>query len=418
MRFTVRRQASAEVSPCCHRPSGGDVACSVHVGVARPGVAGLALENRLALTISGGDVPAHRASLRRVGGRDLLDPTGSLVLQTCGEQAPAASSDATVEAALMCGPLAGLLHSSARRASHSAHVEGFDADRLEAPRDVRGGLLDPVLATVSLTRLQLRDRQLCPSPPVGAARGARKPLLQHRQPPRLTSGKTGCVQKFTGRQCRRHGNATVDTHHAARTRTSYRIRDVGERDKPPAGPIAGDAVGLHTRWDRPREAETNPADFRHPDTTEPAVQTRNVMRFHPDLPEPLMRTGFTPRRAAMRSQEKVAHSLSGISQRLLLHGLRPSGQPVILGAGRSQLSALLVEAGRTTPWLPVLVLLEGQIPDITRMTAMVAQHHRLLSGRKQPVSRHPNKLSTTTDKSPKGEAVLAPSATARTFSAA
>jgi hypothetical protein len=34
LRFTVRRPASAEVSPCCHRPSGGDVAWRVHVDVA------------------------------------------------------------------------------------------------------------------------------------------------------------------------------------------------------------------------------------------------------------------------------------------------------------------------------------------------------------------------------------------------
>ena len=33
MRLTVRRPASAEVSPCCHRPSGGDIACGVHVSI-------------------------------------------------------------------------------------------------------------------------------------------------------------------------------------------------------------------------------------------------------------------------------------------------------------------------------------------------------------------------------------------------
>ncbi len=38
MRFTVRRPPNGEVSPCCHRPSGGDVACSVDVGVAPPAV--------------------------------------------------------------------------------------------------------------------------------------------------------------------------------------------------------------------------------------------------------------------------------------------------------------------------------------------------------------------------------------------
>ena len=219
MRFTVRRQASAEVSPCCHRPSGGDVPCSVHVGVARPGVAGFALENRLALAVLGSDVPARRASLRRVGGRDLLDPTESLVLQARGEQTPAALADATVEAALLCGPLARLLDGSARRARHSAHVKGFDADRLEAPRDVRGGLLDPVFASIGFTRFQLRDRQLRASSPIGAAYGAREPLLQHLQPLRLTPGKAGCVQQFASRS-RRFRNWFTQSERGTAIRTA------------------------------------------------------------------------------------------------------------------------------------------------------------------------------------------------------
>jgi hypothetical protein len=34
LRFTVHRPASAEVSPCCHRPSGGDVVCGIGLSVA------------------------------------------------------------------------------------------------------------------------------------------------------------------------------------------------------------------------------------------------------------------------------------------------------------------------------------------------------------------------------------------------
>src|SRR5277367_6689040 len=81
LRFTVRRPASAEVSPCCHRPSGGDVACGVHVCVARPRAAGDALENRLALAVFGCDVPTVGASLRRIRRRDDFDPPQALVLQ-------------------------------------------------------------------------------------------------------------------------------------------------------------------------------------------------------------------------------------------------------------------------------------------------------------------------------------------------
>jgi hypothetical protein len=64
LRFTVRRPPTGEVSPCGHRPSGGDIACGVHVGIARPGIAGFALEHRLALAVFGCDVPTRRASLR------------------------------------------------------------------------------------------------------------------------------------------------------------------------------------------------------------------------------------------------------------------------------------------------------------------------------------------------------------------
>ena len=87
LRFTVRRPASAEVSPCCHRPSGGDVACSIHVRMARPRPAGDTLENRLALAVFRRDMPAAGASLRRIRCRDELKPPQDLMLQP-GHLAP------------------------------------------------------------------------------------------------------------------------------------------------------------------------------------------------------------------------------------------------------------------------------------------------------------------------------------------
>jgi hypothetical protein len=408
LRFTVRRPASAEVSPCCHRPSGGDVACCVHVGVARAHGAGFALENRLALAVSGSDVPAHRASLRRVRGRDPLYPTMGLVLQTRGEQTPPASADATVQPAFLCNANTRLLDRSACRAGHRTHVKGFDADRVEAPRDVSGDFFDPVLASVCLTRSQPRDRQLRASSPVGAALRACQALLQHPQLPGLPAAQTGGVQQFAGRQCRRYGNTTVDTHHAPVTRTGDRIRDVGEGYEPAAGPIVGDPVGLHPHWNRPGEAEAHPADLGHPHPPEPAIQALDVMGFDRDLPESFMYTGFAPGRAAVRTTEKVAHGLGEVAQRLLLDGLRAGRQPIVLGTGRGQLSTLLVVTGRATPRLPVLLLLDGQVPHIPGMATMLAQHHRLLSGRKQPVSRHASNVTSTTDKPPKGEAAFPP----------
>ncbi len=140
MRFTVRRPPLGEVSPCCHRPSGGDVACSVDVGAASARCAGLALEDRLALAIFRCGVPAHRASLRRVRGRDLLDPTVSLVLQPGGEKPPTAAADRPIQSALLSNTNTRLIDGPSRGASHRPHVEGFDPDRVEAARDVSGGL--------------------------------------------------------------------------------------------------------------------------------------------------------------------------------------------------------------------------------------------------------------------------------------
>ena len=258
MRFTVRRPPIGEVSPCCHRPSGGDVACSVDVGVAPSSSAGFALENRLALAVPGSDVPTHRASLRRKCGRDLLDPAVSLVLQTRSEKPPTTAADRPVQPALLSNAHTGLLHSSPRGTGHRPHVKGFDPDRVEAARNVSSGFLDPVLAPIDLTRPQFRDRHFRSRAAVGASLGAGEPLLQHRQPLGLTWGQTGCVQHFAGRQRSRNNHAAVDTDHAVVAWTGNRVWDVGERDMPAAGPITGNTVRLDTRRHRPRQPEPHP----------------------------------------------------------------------------------------------------------------------------------------------------------------
>jgi hypothetical protein len=246
LRFTVRRPASAEVSPCCHRPSGGDVACSVHVGVAWTRVAGLALENRLALTVSGHGVPAYGASLRRVRGRDLLDPTRGFVLQPRSEQAPTAAADTPVQTAFLGNTHTRLLHRSSRRAGHRTHIKCFNSDGIEPARKVRGGFFDPIPTSVSLAGPKFCDRALRANSPV-----------------------------------------------------------------------------------------------------------------------------------------------------------RP-----MLGAGRGQLSALLVITRRATTRLPVQLLLDRQVPYVAGMPAMLGQDHRLLGSRKQPISRHPRNLTITTDNPPNGDAAL------------
>jgi hypothetical protein len=120
----------------------------------------------------------------------------------------------------------------------------------------------------------------------------------------------------------------------------------------------------------------------------------------------------------MRAREEVPHGLGKVAQRLLLHGLRPGGKPAMLSACRGQLRALLVVARGLQSWPPVLLLLNSQVPHIPGMPAMLGQLHRLLSGGKQPISRHPRNLTATTDNSPKGEAAFSPPAEATGFYAA
>jgi hypothetical protein len=136
------------------------------------------------------------------------------------------------------------------------------------------------------------------------------------------------------------------------------------------------------------------------------------------LPEPFVHTGFAPRRAPVRAAEEIAHRLSEIPQRLLLHRLGAGGQPIVFGARGGQLRTLLVVVRRATARLPMLLLLDRQIPHITGVAAMLSQNRRLLSSRKQPISRHTENLTPTTDTTQKGEAAFRPPAQARGFHAA
>jgi hypothetical protein len=418
LRFTVRRPADAEVSPCCHRPSGGDVACCVEVGVARSCGAGLALEHRLALAVSGSDIPAHRATLRRVGGRDLLDPTMGFVLQSRGEQTPTAAADAPVKPAFLSNSVSGLLDSSARAARHGPHIEGFDANRVEPARDIGGQLLDPILSPGGLFGLQFGDRQLRASAPLRSASGAGQPLLQQSQSRRLTAGQAGHIEHFPGGQGCRYRDTAVDTDHRAITGASDRRRCVGKGQMPTPGPITGNPIRLHTVRHRARAAKPHPANLGHPHPPETPIEPLDVTHLDRHLPEPLVHTGFAPRRAPVRATEEITHRLREIPQRLLLHGLRTGRQPLVLGTRGRQLDALLVVARRATARLPKLLLLDRQIPHVPGMAAMLSQRCHLLSSRKQPISRHTQNLSPTTDTTQKGEAALPPRVKARGFHAA
>ena len=214
MRFTVRRPPNGEVSPCCHRPSGGDVACSVDVGVAPASSAGFALENRLALAVPGRDVPTRRASLRRIRGRDLLDWAVSLVLQTRSERPPTTAADRTVEPAFC-----------ATRTPGCSTVPR--AERVIARTSRASILIESNRRAISVVAFSTQSLRRSPSRAFSFA--IARLVRARRLEPRLARAsrccntfsrfaspwsKTGCVQQFAGRQCRRHGDSTVDTDHA------------------------------------------------------------------------------------------------------------------------------------------------------------------------------------------------------------
>jgi len=105
-------------------------------------------------------------------------------------------------------------------------------------------------------------------------------------------------------------------------------------------------------------------------------------------------------------------------QRLLLHRLRACRQPRVFCARGGQLRALLVVARRATARLPMLLLLDRQIPHISGMEAMLGQPRHLLRSRKQPIPRHTENLAFTTDTTRKEKRRFLPRLKARGLHAA
>ena len=397
MRFTVRRPANAEVSPCWHRPSGGDVACGVDVGIARPRIAGDAPENRLALAVFRRDMPAVRASLRRIRCRDELNPSQGFVLQPGYQQSPALAADLAVEAAFLRHPGARVFTRPARRAGHRAHLQVLDTDGVEAPRQIGGGPFHPVAAAICVAGAQPRDGQPGSCAPVRSSVCPGQTLLQPAQPLGFAGTKTRSMQQLPVGQGNRDRYAPINAHHAAITGPQGRVRDGGESDVPAPRAIQSDSIGLHGVGDGARPAELDPPDLGYPDLPMAAVQPLEVSWSDSDLAESFMRAGLAPRRGAVSTVKKVAHRLGEVPQRLLLHGLRPGCQPVIFGAGCGQLGTLLVVSGRFSAWLPMPLLRYGKIPHKPGMATVLDQCCRLLTGGKQPKPAHINNLSRATD---------------------
>ena len=350
MRFTVRRPGQHPASPCSHRPSGGDIACRIHIGVALMST-GDASENRLALTVLWCTVPAGRTGLRREYGIDPLD--------------------------------------SPCRTCHRLDVKVLNPYQVEASGEVGGGLLDPISSPIRFSHLQPGDGTLDPTAPIRPTFRTRQLTAQHGQPPLLPGGQRAAVEKLPRREGGRNSHTTIDAHDFAVARSRNRLWDHHEDDMPAAGAIATNSEGLDAAWHRTRPAEPHPTNLGHPDPTSTAIQPLNVLGLDVDLPKSLVLSGLAPRRPAMASPEEVRHGLREISQRLLLHHLRTCPQPVELGTRLRQLPCLLVivwcgRAART----PVLMLFYRQVPDKPCMPGVLEQPDLLVGRREQTKTRH------------------------------
>jgi hypothetical protein len=295
-----------------------------------------------------------------------------------------------------------VLRGAFRGRGHVLDPEVFDPDHIESARQVRGYLLGPVLAPVGLAAAQPGDSQLDPRAAVRAAPGPGQLAFQAPHARALPRGPAGGIQHLPGRQGRGYRYPPVDAHHLAVTRHRDWVGDGSEGNVPASGPVHRHPIGLHARRHHARPAEPHPAGLRHPDLSDVARQAAHVPLppAPPHDPEPLVPPGLAPRwppRRVVRVEEG-GHRLGEVPQRLLLHRLGACRQPRMLGPCLGQLAALLRVARRGLPArMPVLVLLNGEVPHVPGVRAVVTQHRFLNGAGVQPEPGHTNILANTAD---------------------
>jgi PLP dependent protein len=397
LRFTVRRPPQGKVSLCWYRPSGGDVASRIHVGVAWSGFAGDAREDRLVLAVFGCDVPTNGASLRRVRGRNVFDTSRSFLVEPDDKLAPGLTTDRAVKPSFLHDAKPWLVQRAACGTSHRPHVELLHSDCVEPKREICCCLLDPIAPPIHFARFEFRDRQPDALSTVGATPGACEALLQPTQSNAFTSRQARNMQQLPGGKRRRYHHTAIDTDHTAVRRSWSRVWDMREGDMPAPGPVPSYAVGLHTSGQRSGPPESDSSDFGHPDPPVLVVQLLDVARLHSDLPKAFVHTGLAPRRTTVGAGEKVLHGLRKVSEGLLLHRLRSGSQPITLGADLGQLRRLQAVPRGAAARTPKLLLLYRQIPHEPCMPAMLQQHVFLSSCRQQPEPRHTRNVARATD---------------------
>lgn len=396
--FAVRRPGRCPASSRSHRPSGGDVLGGVDIGVTAI-AAGHTLKDRLALAGFRCGMPAGRTPLRGICRADLLDSAGGLVAKARDQEAPALRQNASIESSFLANVPSGCLHASASGPGHIRDAQILDTNNVESSSKVGRKLLCPVLPPSGFLRLQPRKCLLRSLAAIRATAGAGKPTFQVRETLPFSAGKPRTGKKFSGRECGRDLDATIDSDCASRARSWDWLRDRGKSHMPSADSVTGDSVGFDVVFRGPRPPEAHPADFRNPHAADVPVESLNMFGLDGDLAEALVDTGLTPIRPSVGLGREVVNGLGEITQRLLLNCHRALAQPIVLGSNLGKLTCLFSKAGGgTSARAPMRVLLDREVPDEPRVRAMLKQPGLLRGCRQQTKTGHNETVARPTDK--------------------
>ncbi len=391
MRFAVHRPGSPRPFPRSNRPPGGrvpDVARCVHVGVvAVP--ANLTQEERLALAILPCDVLAGIAGLRGVSRGNPDHSPGRLRIESRHERPPTGGGDAPVQPGLLPDIPAGGLRGALDRASHGSDIEILHNDQIESAGEICAGLLHPVLTAVGSTRHQPGTGLSDIGPAPGSLLGATESTLQSSTSFDLPWTRPGCGQQLSRGQRRTHHDPPVESDDFSSIRSPNRLRNGSKAHVPATRPIECDPEGLDSLGHRARPTEAHPAHLGDPQLAHSPGHPAHVCRTHRDDPEPLVTSYFPPRRAALGSDEEASEGLREIPQCLLLDDNRAGSQPGRLLPRVAELSTLLSKTRRARPpGSPVPMLLDCEVPDISRMCTVLQQLTLLSECRLKPVASH------------------------------
>jgi hypothetical protein len=322
--------------------------------------------------------------------------------QPTHQQSPARPHDLAVEPGLSSYIPARVLPCSSRRSDHALDKEVFDPDHVEPARNVRTGLLGPVLAPVRLASMQPGDRVPHSSAAVRTSPRAGKPALKPSQSIPFPCSESLHVQQLTRRKSRGYRHAPVDSYGFAIAGRRDRIWNSREGDVPASCAVHRHPIGLYPRRHRTRPAEPHPSSLRNPDLADISRQSTHIPlpRSSTHDAETFIAIGLAPRWSpgGVVRVEEGDHGLGEIPPGLLLHHLGACGQPRVLCSCLRKLPTLLQIARRTlAARVPMLMLLHREIPYVPGMSTVVLQHCFLRRGGEQPVPGHTNILSITAD---------------------